>query len=265
MRTTVLIAILGLLAICIIAVSACDSGSSNNESVAPESRNGEESDSEGGSSIVSVATETASGYALSSPNTAGVVSVESALESRRSRRDFQDIPLKEEQLSQLLWAAYGVTLPSTDASHRGGLRTAPSAGSTYPLELYAIVGNVEGIESGVYKYISADHTIERIIDRDIRYELSEAALGQKMVSQAPVALFYSAVFSRTTDRYGERGLSFVYVEAGHSAQNIYLQAEALGLGACATGAFTDSQVRRLLDLPDEEEPVYIMLVGYTDD
>jgi SagB-type dehydrogenase family enzyme len=194
-------------------------------------------------------------YILPAPKTDGEISVEKALSNRRSRRDFQNKALSTDQLSQILWASYGISSPR-------GLRTAPSAGARYPLEIYAIIGNVEGIEPGVYRYIPSEHKIVRTIDKDVRKELSEAALGQNMVAVAPASVFYSAVFNRTTATYGERGLRYVYMDLGHSAQNIYLQVEALHLGTCAIGAFTDKMIRQVLELPANEEPLYLMPIGY---
>ena len=203
-------------------------------------------------------------YILPSPKTAGSVSVEEALANRRSHRHFQNRELSAEQLSQILWAAYGITKPVPDRPVlRGGLRTAPSAGALYPFEIYAVVGNVTGIEPGFYKYVSQEHKIVRTIDKDIRKELSAAALGQAMVRDAPITVVYCAVFSRMTQKYGERGRErYVCMDLGHSAQNIYLQAEALHLGTCAIGAFKDGSVSALLQLPTEEEPLYLMPVGY---
>ncbi|MCL1972158.1 MAG: SagB/ThcOx family dehydrogenase [Endomicrobia bacterium] len=202
-------------------------------------------------------------YTLPSPKTKGNVSVEDALANRRSRREFQNRELSAEQLSQILWAAYGITLPINNPLLRGGLRTAPSAGALYPLEIYAVVGNVEGIEAGVYKYISQEHKIIRTIDRDVREELSAAALNQVMIRDASVTVVYAAVFSRVVERYGQRGVErYVFMEIGHSAQNIYLQAEALGLSTCAIAAFTDGRVSELLRLPEEESPLYLMPTGY---
>ena len=196
-------------------------------------------------------------YFLPEPEKSGEISVEEALENRRSRRNFQDTALSAEQLSQILWAAYGISEPVR------GLRTAPSAGALYPLEIYVVIGNVSGIEAGVYKYDARDHKITQTKSGDIRAELSAAALNQAMVRAAPVTVVYTAVFSRIEGRYGERGRErYVYMEIGHSAQNIYLQTEALGLGTCAIGAFTDSMVSELLTLPPEEEPLYFMPVGY---
>ncbi|MCL2231817.1 MAG: SagB/ThcOx family dehydrogenase [Treponema sp.] len=200
---------------------------------------------------------------LPAPSTDGSMSVERALASRRSRRHFQNRPITIEQLSQILWAAYGVTYPLPNHPNlRGGLRTSPSAGALYPLEIYVIVGNVTGLEAGVYRYISGEHKLVRIIAGDLRNQLSDAALGQRMIREAPATIFYSAVFSRMTGIYGVRGRRYVYMEIGHSAQNVYLQAEALGLGTCAIGAFVDTRVRQVLQLPADEEPLYIMPIGY---
>ena len=195
-------------------------------------------------------------YFLSPPQTEGLVSVEEALYTRRSRRNFRDTALSKEQLSQILWAAYGI-------SEGGRLRTSPSAGALYPLEIYVVIGNVTGIEPGVYRYVPEEHKIIRTLDGDVRNELSAAALNQTMVRDAPISVVYIAVFDRVIGRYGERGRErYVFMEIGHSAQNVYLQAEAMGLGTCAIGAFTDERVSELLELPADEAPLYIMPVGY---
>jgi len=194
-------------------------------------------------------------YILPAPKTDGKISVEEAISNRRSRRDFQNKALSADQLSQILWAAYGISSPK-------GLRTAPSAGARYPLEIYAIIGNVEGMEPGVYRYIPQEHKVVQTVDKDVRKELSEAALGQSMVKAAPVSVFYSAVFNRTTETYGERGHRYVHMDLGHSAQNIYLQAEALQLGTCGIGAFTDNMIKQILKLPTSEVPLYLMPIGY---
>jgi len=200
---------------------------------------------------------------LPAPQTSGTVSVESALAARRSRRHFQDREISAQQLSQILWAAYGITLPLPQhPALRGGLRTTPSAGAIFPLEFYVVIGNVTGIEPGVYRYNSAEHSLTKIINGDLRSRLSSAALNQRMIQDAPASLVFSAVFSRMTARYGARGNRYVYMEIGHAAQNVYLQAEALGLGTCAIGAFTDSSVSQLLQLPANETPLYIMPIGY---
>lgn len=201
---------------------------------------------------------------LPQPQKKGIIFVEESLHNRRSRRQFQDKEISLESLSQILWAAYGVTFSIDNApSLRGGLRTAPSAGGLYPLEVYAVVGKVEGLEPGLYKYLPKGHKIEKVIDKDIRAELCQAAIGQKMIQEAPVSIVYTAVFSRTTDKYKERGRErYVWIDLGHSAENVYLQVEALGLGTCAIGAFMDDKMRKLLNLPKEEEPLYIMPIGH---
>ena len=202
-------------------------------------------------------------YVLPSPKTEGEASVEKILANRRSRRQFRDAAMSIEQLSQILWAAYGVTNPKTPNLLRGGLRTTPSAGGLYPLEIYVAVGNVEGVEVGVYKYISQDHTIVRTIDKDIREELGEAAFGQGSIKCAPVTLVYCAIFGRTTGKYGARGNErYVFMEIGHFAQNVYLQAEALRLGACSIGAMLDEKICETLKPAAEEKPLCLMPVGY---
>ncbi|MCL1877714.1 MAG: SagB/ThcOx family dehydrogenase [Defluviitaleaceae bacterium] len=200
-------------------------------------------------------------YILPEPRTDSNMSVEQALAQRRSRRNFQDKALSAEQLSQILWATYGITEPRPDAP-RGGLRTTPSAGALFPLEIYVVIGNVEGIEPGVYRYISEENKIVQVISGDVRSSLAAAALGQRSVQNAPAILAISADFEIMLPRYGERGIMYIYIEVGHSAQNVYLQAEALGLGTVAVGAFIDDQVAEVLNLPENETPLYLMPFGY---
>ena len=204
-------------------------------------------------------------YTLPTPILDGDMSVERALANRRSRRDFTNEALSQQQLSNLLWSAYGVTQPNTRSPRfRGGFRTTPSAGAMYALDIYVAIGNVTGIEAGVYKYISEENKIVRTINRDVRAELAAAALGQLMVREAPITIIWTAIYERMA-HYGERGrLRYVYMEIGHSSQNVYLQAEALGLGTCAIAAFSDDRVKRLLELPANEEPLYMMPVGYVE-
>lgn len=188
----------------------------------------------------------------------GYVSVEEALEKRRSIREYREQPITLTQLSQLLWAAQGITLP------QWGFRTSPSAGATYPLELYIVVGKggVEGLKEGVYHYNPRLETIALVAEGDRRVELSVAALDQEWVANARINIVIAADFKRTTTRYGERGVRYVYMEAGHVSQNIYLQATALGLGTVTIGAFYDEQVQSVLEAPPEHKPLYIHPVGY---
>ena len=189
---------------------------------------------------------------LPAPRREGPLSVEGALASRRSVRSYRAESLTLEELAQLLWAAQGIT------AEWGG-RTAPSAGATYPLEVFAVVGRVEGVRPGVYQYRPEGHSLVRRRDGDLRAELARAALGQAWVREAPLVLVIAAQYERTTRRYGDRGIRYVHIEVGHVGQNIYLQAEALGLGTVAVGAFSDEEVKKVLGI--EEEPLMIMPVG----
>jgi SagB-type dehydrogenase family enzyme len=180
------------------------------------------------------------------------VSVEEALLKRRSIREYEDKSLTIEEVSQLLWAAQGIT------SLRG-FRTAPSAGALYPLEIYLVVGNVKELEKGVYKYKPTLHRLEKILDEDVREELANAALGQEWVKEGAIDIVISAVYERTTQKYGERGIQYVHVEVGCVVQSIYLQAQALNLGTVCIGAFYDDQVKKVLNM--EEDPLIIMPVG----
>ncbi len=201
-------------------------------------------------------------YLLTTPSHKGDISLEETLYSRRSRRSFLQDGVSDRDLSQILWAAYGVTKPSANPNVRSGLRTAPSAGARYPLEIYAVIGNIPGIDPGLYKYDASAHKITLIIPGDLRKDLTAAALNQKMIQDAPFSIFYSAVYSRITDRYGDRGRDrYVCMDLGHSAQNVYLQAEALKLGTCAIGAFNDDMVKNVLKVQEPEVPLYIMPVG----
>lgn len=191
---------------------------------------------------------------LPKPELPGAVSVEEALLRRRSVRDYADDPLTLQEVSQLLWAAQGETDPR-------GFRTAPSAGALYPLELYLVAARVEGLSPGVYKYWPAQHELALVAVGDVCGELATAALGQSFVRRAPINLVFSAVYERTTKKYGHRGRQYVHMEVGHAAQNVYLQVVSLKLGTVVVGAFHDDAVKRVLSLPDDEEPLYIMPVG----
>ena len=191
---------------------------------------------------------------LPSPQLKGKVSLEETILRRRSVRRYRREPLDLSQLSQILWSAQGIT-------GTRGFRAAPSAGATYPLEVYAVAGNIEGFDKGIYKYKPQSHSLLKIRDGDFRQALAAAALSQQPIVQAPFSLVFSAVFERTTARYGKRGIMYVHMEAGHAAQNVGLQAVALGLGTVVIGAFDDNEVSNVLGLPQEEQPLYIIAVG----
>lgn len=191
---------------------------------------------------------------LPTPNPGGPVSLEDAIQRRRSVREFTDEPLSMEELGQLLWAAQGITSDQ-------GARAAPSAGGTYPLELYVAAGRVTGLEPGVYHYHPQSHALELVATGDVRARLMEASLDQACVGAGAVDMIIAAVYERTMERYGERGVRYVHLEAGHAAQNLCLQAVALGLGAVTVGAFSDEQVQGAVGLGADEEPLYVIPVG----
>jgi SagB-type dehydrogenase family enzyme len=194
---------------------------------------------------------------LPSPSQKGGMSLAEAITKRRSIRDFTPQPISQSQLSQILWAAQGIT----DKAWR--CRTVPSAGATYPLEIFVACGGngIEGINDGIYRYNIDSHSLTRHHKGDVRLELARAALDQEFIYEAPVNIIICAVYERTLRRYGTRGERYVHMEVGHAGQNIYLQATALGLGTVAIGAFHDEQVREVLRLDKQYKPLYIMPVG----
>jgi SagB-type dehydrogenase family enzyme len=201
---------------------------------------------------------------LPEPRLTGDISVEETLQGRRSTRQYADMPLTIEEISQLLWAAYGLNKPIENAPDflRGGLRTAPSAGALYPLEVYLVARNVSGLDPGIYWYRSETHHLVAIKDGDRWQEVSDAGLNQPHFETAAAAIVYSAVFERNMRKYGERGRErYVCMDLGHSAENIYLQAYALKIGTCAIGAFSDLALKQAIGMTKEEEPLYIMPLG----
>lgn len=191
----------------------------------------------------------------------GNTSLTEALWQRRSVRQYADEPLALADLAFTLWAAQGVNRPGRFGGQPG--RTAPSAGATYQLELYVLAGDVADLQPGVYHYDRADHALRKIKDGDLRDELASAALGQTTLADAPATIAIAADYERTTGRYGERGIRYVDMEAGHAGQNIYLAAASRGLGTVAVGAFHDQRVNNVLDIPDKQTVIYLFPVGKT--
>lgn len=191
------------------------------------------------------------------PRLKGDMSLEEAIARRRSIREYLDSPLSLKEVSQLLWSAQGIT------DVRREFRAAPSAGATYPLEVYIVVreDGVERLKPGVYKYDPHRHSLRAVRLGDLSRELYSAALRQEWVLKAPINLVVTAVYGRTTSRYGDRGVRYVHMEVGHVGQNVYLQATALRLGAVVVGAFHDEDVRKILAAPEEEAPLYIIPIG----
>ena len=194
---------------------------------------------------------------LPPPSQKGSLSLEEAITRRRSVRDFSSQSISQSQLSQILWAAQGIS------NTGGGYRTVPSAGATYPLELFVVCGlnGVEGLADGIYHYRLDSHSLVVHRSGDVKLPLAKAALDQEFIYQAPVDIVICALYERTLRRYGARGERYVHMEVGHAGQNIYLQATALGLATVAIGAFDDKRVREVLRLDKPYKPLYIMPVG----
>ena len=190
------------------------------------------------------------------PSQKGTASLEEVIARRRSIRHFTSEPISQLQLSQILWVTQGISSTSR-------YRTVPSAGATYPLEIFVVCGrnSVEEIGEGAYHYDIAQHSLTLHREGDIRLELTQAALGQEFIYQAPLDIVICAEYERTLRIYGARGERYVHMEVGHVGQNIYLQATALGLSTVAVGAFRDEQVREVLRLDEQYKPLYIMPVG----
>lgn len=179
----------------------------------------------------------------------GGMSLLETLWQRRSVRSFSSKTLSDNEISQLLFAAQGIS--DTQRS----LRTAPSAGATYPLETYLVTAD------GLYHYLPDKHALRMLKSGDIRSELSAAALGQNAIREAPAIIIFSAIFERTTGRYRDRGVRYVYIEVGHAAQNVHLMAVALGLASVPIGAFDDAKVARIIGVSQSEKVLYLIPVG----
>lgn len=194
---------------------------------------------------------------LPPPAHQGKLSVEEALKKRRTVRSFAARGLSLAQISQLLWGTDGVSDPR-------GYRTAPSAGATFPLEIYLVVGErgVTELAPGLYRYRPESHTLELSQRGDFRAPVARAALHQTWMAEAPVMVLLAAEFRRCTARYGERGVMYTHMEVGSASQNLFLQAEALGLACGIVGAFQDRALSQLLKLPPEHAPLLLMPVGY---
>jgi len=184
------------------------------------------------------------------PERKGKMWLEEVLALRRSVREFTDEALTERELSQLLWSAQGIT-------HAKGLRSAPSAGSLYPLEVYA------ALPGGFCRYEPRLHYLVRLSDRDLRAEMCRSAWDQEFITQAPAVFVIAAVYERMSGKYGAaRTPRYVHMEAGHAAQNLLLEAVALGLGAVPVGAFVDEGLRKAFHLPSDHHPLYLIPVGH---
>ena len=187
---------------------------------------------------------------LSSPTLKGSVSVEEAILKRRSIRSFSSKELSLNQISQILWSAQGIT------DKKDGFRSSPSAGALYPIEVY--IAKTDGI----FHYLPQGHKLEMINQKDVRKELAKASWKQTFIYQAPINVVLCAVYSRITSKYGERGIRYTYIETGHIAENIHLQAVSMGLSSVPVGAFDDDEVQKNLSLSNDCKPIYIIPIGY---
>jgi SagB-type dehydrogenase family enzyme len=198
--------------------------------------------------------KTKSTISLPKPNHSGEVSIEEALSKRRSVRDYKNEALQLKEISQLLWAAQGIT-------GEEGKRTAPSAGAFYPLEIYLVAATIDGLVPGIYHYRPADHSLQKIAEGDKRRQLSAAALMQGSVRHCAAIIVFAAHFNRITKKYFERGKYYGYIETGHAAQNILLQAIPLRVGVVTVGAFIEGVAKKILHLPGNENPLYLLPLG----
>jgi SagB-type dehydrogenase family enzyme len=192
---------------------------------------------------------------LPAPHLSSDFSLETALKKRRSLREFGRRPVSLDQVSQLAWAAQGIS------GQKPYKRTAPSAGGRCPLELYLLAGEVDGVLPGIYRYQAVDHSLTRLDDRDKRQALGHAAAEQTWLADAPVVFLFAAIYERTKSKYGQRGVRYVHMDVAFAAENLHLQAVALGLGTVVMGAFDDDAVHGVMGLPEEERPLLIMPVG----
>ena len=191
---------------------------------------------------------------LPQPLLKGELSVEESLHRRRSVRDFREEALNAAEVSQLLWSAYGIT-------SREGYRTAPSAMALYPLEIDLVAGNVEGLSAGIYRYSPQTHELNKTVSGDLREKISQTTFDQEFVGKGAAIFVFSAVYERTCAKFGEAGKKFVHMDLGHAAENVHLQAVALNLGTVVVAAFRPDEVKQVMELALEEEPLYLMPVG----
>ena len=190
---------------------------------------------------------------LPEPDLKGKITLATALLKRRSVRSFSDKSLSQKQVSQILWAAQGIT-------NSRGFRTAPSAGALYPIEIYFTSGNVDGLDKGFYHYNPEKNSVKMVSGKDFKSDVFQAGLYQEPIEEAAINILIAAIYKRTTAKYGDRGHQYAMIEVGHVAQNIHLQCVALGLGSVPIGAFYEGDIQD--KLPIEGEVLYIIPIGY---
>jgi SagB-type dehydrogenase family enzyme len=183
------------------------------------------------------------------------------LKKRRSVRSFASRPMSVNDLSFLLWASTGIQRKENGYE----FRTVPSAGALYPIETYIVVNNVEGLEKGLYHYSIRAHSLEELKVTDLAQEIAHAALEQEMCAQAPIMFIWTAVFQRSKWKYAQRAYRYVYLDAGHIAQNLAVCATSIGMGTCQIGAFFDDEINKIIGVDGmEESAIYLTLVGHSE-
>lgn len=187
------------------------------------------------------------------------LSVEEAILKRRSVREYSEKPLSISEVSHILFSAYGIT----HIVNGFELRASPSAGALYPIEIYFAAHNIEGINEGIYHYIPQNHSVEIIKKGNFREEILKACLSQETFLTSSLTIIYTAVFRRTTSKYGERGYMYIYIEVGHIAQNVALQCVSLGLSSCVVGAFYENKINKIIGVDGKEQSsIYIQTIGF---
>jgi SagB-type dehydrogenase family enzyme len=196
---------------------------------------------------------------LETPATKGGAPLLTTIATRRSVRNFKDKPLSKQDLSQLLWATQGITKREMDFE----FRACPSAGALYPVETYLVLNNVESIDVGIYHYNIPGHNLEQLQKGDFRLNIAQAALDQDMAYAANAVFVWTALFGRAKWKYEQRAYRYVYLDAGHIAQNLALTAVGLNLGTCQIAALYDEEFNSLLSIDGKEESVlYMSVVGH---
>lgn len=196
---------------------------------------------------------------LPKPQTDSSKTLDEVLSKRKSIRSFQQKPLSTSHLSYLLWASTGVQRKE----HGYEFRTAPSAGALYPIETYLVINNVESIKQGVYHYNIKHHYLEELRTGDFRSEITTAALNQHMCSTASVVFIWTALFNRSKCKYGQRSYRYIYLDAGHIAENLALAATNLNLGSCHIAALFDEDINNIIEVDGtKESTIYLTVVGH---
>ncbi|MBW6519481.1 MAG: SagB/ThcOx family dehydrogenase [Desulfoarculaceae bacterium] len=180
------------------------------------------------------------------------------LQNRRSLRKYSVEPLSLEDLAFMLWASQGIT--GQAGSYL--FRATPSAGALYPVETYISVHSILGLDAGLFHFDVEHFSLDRLTSQDQAEAVASACLDQKFMARAAVIFLWTGIFRRAMSKYGDRGMRYILLDAGHICQNVMIAAEAIGCGGCPVGAFYDSELNQLLEIDDQEESIlYAASVG----